>query len=201
MKNKNKIILDLCGGTGAWSEPYRKAGYDVRLVTWPVNDVLNYRPPDQVYGILAAPPCTEFSLAKGSRPRNFQEGMKTVAACMRIIWECRCRNNLAFWALENPTGFLRQFLGRPAYTFFQWEYGELQIKRTDIWGYFGKPRPTIKNRPEKEMKIRYPSGKTNSRFWSKPVCPARYRHLILTRADIRAITPPGFAAAFFRANK
>ena len=23
--NKNKIILDLCGGTGAWSRPYKEA--------------------------------------------------------------------------------------------------------------------------------------------------------------------------------
>lgn len=26
-----KIILDLCGGTGSWSKPYRDAGYDVRF--------------------------------------------------------------------------------------------------------------------------------------------------------------------------
>jgi hypothetical protein len=25
-------ILDLCGGTGAWSQPYREAGYDVEIV-------------------------------------------------------------------------------------------------------------------------------------------------------------------------
>lgn len=30
-----KIILDLCGGTGSWSKPYRDAGYDVRLITLP----------------------------------------------------------------------------------------------------------------------------------------------------------------------
>ena len=28
--NSKKIILDLCGGTGAWSKPYKDAGYDVR---------------------------------------------------------------------------------------------------------------------------------------------------------------------------
>jgi len=33
--NSNKIILDLCGGTGAWSEPYRAKGYDVQLITLP----------------------------------------------------------------------------------------------------------------------------------------------------------------------
>lgn len=26
MKNKDKIILDPCGGTGAWSKPYKDAG-------------------------------------------------------------------------------------------------------------------------------------------------------------------------------
>jgi hypothetical protein len=29
--NENKIILDLCGGTGAWSKPYKDAGYDARI--------------------------------------------------------------------------------------------------------------------------------------------------------------------------
>ncbi len=64
-----KIILDLCGGTGAWSKPYKEAVdthgeniYDVRLVTLPEHDVRTYIPPDNVYGILAAPPCTMFSI-------------------------------------------------------------------------------------------------------------------------------------------
>jgi len=56
MKNSDKIILDLCGGTGAWSKPYKDAGYDVRVITLPNDDVLNYTPPKGVYGILAAPP-------------------------------------------------------------------------------------------------------------------------------------------------
>ena len=54
--NKDKIILDLCGGTGSWSKPYRDAGYDVRVITLPDNDVRTYEPPENVYGILAAPP-------------------------------------------------------------------------------------------------------------------------------------------------
>ena len=60
----SKIILDLCGGTGSWSKPYRDAGYDVRLVTLPDDDVRLYAPPKDVWGILAAPPCTEFSRAQ-----------------------------------------------------------------------------------------------------------------------------------------
>ena len=35
MTDDCKIILDLCGGTGSWSRPYKEAGYDVRLITLP----------------------------------------------------------------------------------------------------------------------------------------------------------------------
>ena len=59
-----RVILDLCGGCGAWSRPYREAGYDVRLVTLPVHDVRTYVPPPDVWGVLAAPPCEEFSTAR-----------------------------------------------------------------------------------------------------------------------------------------
>jgi len=81
-----KIILDLCGGTGAWSKPYRDNGYDVRLITLPKYDILTYNPPENVYGILAAPPCTQFSFAKSTgNPRDLESGMKVVNACMQII--------------------------------------------------------------------------------------------------------------------
>ena len=64
-KNKKKYklesekILDLCGGTGAWSRLYKESGYEVINV-----DILNgldvrtYNPPPNVYGVLAAPPCS-----------------------------------------------------------------------------------------------------------------------------------------------
>src|SRR3972149_11301651 len=61
---EKRIILDLCGGTGSWSKPYLEAGYDVRVITLPECDVADYTPYEKIYGILAAPPCTEFSLAK-----------------------------------------------------------------------------------------------------------------------------------------
>lgn len=36
-----KIILDLCGGTGSWSKPYRDAGYDVKIITLPHYDLFD----------------------------------------------------------------------------------------------------------------------------------------------------------------
>lgn len=198
--NGHKIILDLCGGTGAWSKPYKEIGYDVRVITLPGHDVLTYGPPKNVYGILAAPPCTEFSIAKGSRPRDLVNAIAVVEACLRIIWHCRATGSLKFWAMENPVGLLRQFMGKPSFTFEQWQFGDMQIKPTDLWGYFNIPKPTVSERPAALTK-QYLNGRSNGRGWSKPECPKEYEHLNLRRVEIRAITPAGFAKAFFKANQ
>ena len=206
--NSGKIILDLCGGTGAWSRPYRDAGYDVRLITLPDNDVLTYEPPENVYGILAAPPCTEFSQAlNGRRKRDIPGALEIVNACMRIIQHCAVYGNLKFWALENPAGLLSpaplaKFLGRPHYSFEQWKFGGDKGKLTYIWGYFREPAFTVTERPqfEKECHAHAPG-------WTKPIVPKWCTDYIsqfkgdAKRAALRAITPPGFAEAFWRANK
>lgn len=44
----NKIILDLCGGTGSWSKPYKEAGYDVRVITLPEYDLFDTHTADMV---------------------------------------------------------------------------------------------------------------------------------------------------------
>lgn len=205
--NKKKIILDLCGGSGSWSRSYKKAGYDVRLITLPEYDVRSYDPPEDVYGILAAPPCTEFSLAKNGshRKRDLLTGLVTVEAVLRIIWKCQLYRKLNFWVIENPVGFLRRFLGKPAYTFYQWWFGDLGIKRTDLWGQFKEPKQLIFNRPDDPYFIKqYKSGKKNQFAWSNPQCPKWAEDYILRqpdkRAALRAITPLGFANAFFKAN-
>ena len=213
-----KLILDLCGGTGAWSKPYKDSGYDVELITLPTWDVtkvefdryamqfirqdVHYSDTmtilyEDVYGILAAPPCTEFSIAKGNSPRSFETAMGIVDACLKIIWNCRYHKKLKFWALENPVGSLRQFLGKPAFTFKQWQFGDSQfIKPTDLWGYFNPPKPTVMQAPFIDT---YATG--HGKLYSDPRCPEEYAHLNLDRAAIRAITPGGFAKAFFKANK
>lgn len=192
-RNSDKIILDLCGGTGAWSKPYRDAGYDVRLITLPDNDVLTYKPPENIYGILAAPPCTMFSLARqnAKSPRDFVAGMLLVRTCMDIIWLCRERGSLKFWALENPRGYLRQFLGLPAFESKAWYFERSQFEKpTDIWGYFNPPQKKYRKKPALDYRqVR----------WQKPPAPKGYEH-ITDRAAIRAITPAGFAKAFFKAN-
>lgn len=179
----------------------------MRVATLPDFDVRHWRNTwlsdlvyeGSVYGILAAPPCTEFSVAKGNRPRDFKTGLDTVRACMEIIWESRLTASLKFWALENPRGFLRQFLGVPHFTFEHWQYGAPQIKPTDIWGYFKEPSKLVNEKPP-QLAIKNPNGRSNGRGWSNPKCPREYAYLQLHRAAIRAITPAKFARAFFKAN-
>jgi len=235
MDNSSKIILDLCGGSGAWSKPYKDVGYDAHVITLPDYDVgmiygfhdcIEFRaqtftaenmriPYDKIYGVLAAPPCTEFSFAKNGshRQRDFAKGMTTVEACMRIIWEIQKRTKLQFWALENPQGYLNRFLGNPPYSFYQWQFGEERVKRTYLWGKFKPPTPIVKKRPE-GITVRYKRGDshskgtytTNSKEWGKRTnIPEEHREYIANfrgdkRAAVRAITPRGFAEAFYKAN-
>lgn len=178
---KQKIILDLCAGTGAWSQPYTDAGYDVRLITLPGADVRLYKPPKRVHGILAAPPCTHLSVSgarwwKSKGETKLLEALAVVDACLRIITV----TEPSWWCLENPVGRLTHYLGPPVATFNPCDYGDPYTKRTCLWGDFTmpakKPVPAVKG---SKMHL-YPPSEERSR--------------------LRSVTPGGFARAFFEAN-
>lgn len=202
--NSNKIILDLCGGTGSWSLPYKKAGYDVRLITLPKYDVRNYVAPKNVYGILAAPPCTEFAISKAKWERKIDMGMEIVNACLRIIEDC----NPVFWALENPAGVLGKYLGKAVFSFQPYEYGDGWTKRTMLWGKFNKPQKIYKkfeDCPKIEGLYVRPNRKTPSIAFNHKSHKKFIRSFdsfnVDSDAAFRAITPQGFAQAFYEANK
>jgi len=179
--DKKKIILEPCGGSGAWGKPYRENGYDVRNITLPEYDVRTYVPPASVYGVLAAPPCTHLAGCgarwwKQKGEEALLEALAIVDACMRMI----LLTHPTFWALENPIGRLSFYLGKPALIFDPWEYGDPYTKRTCLWGDFNVP---------KKSPVR-------------PVC-KNFIHYIgpgPDRTARRSITPAGFAQAFFEAN-
>lgn len=207
MPNSRKIILDLCGGTGSWSKPYRDAGYDVRIITLPKHDVFTYEPPKGVYGILAAPTCTHFSLCRTNArtPRDLQSSMKLVLRCLQIIWEQQYelpslyskQTTLKFWALENPRGFLQKFLGNPPLEFSPYEYGDPYKKRTHIWGNFNIPvkNPVECNTLKFDKTLLKDLPELPDGFVYDPGCGLDKRQVR------RSITPPGFAQAFFEANR
>lgn len=181
-----RVILDLCAGSGSWSEPYAAAGYHVVRVTLPEADVRTFKPPARVWGILAAPPCDQFSLARNghAKPRDLLRGMETVAACMRIVLQARPR----WWALENPVGLLSRYLGTPRDVFEPCDFGDPWTKRTALWGSFAIPA----------------RGPFVEPLGGGPLCvecdPERRKTTWCNRADHRARTAPGFARAFLAAN-
>ena len=132
-----KTILQLCADTGSDTYPWKQAGYNVILVGKEIG-VENYHPPKDVYGIVANPVCTEFSIARtGGKARNPELGMELVSECQRIIAEC----NPVFWVIENPaTGALKNFLGTPDYIYQPWWYGSPWTKKTALWGKFNIPK-------------------------------------------------------------
>jgi|TARA_R100000656_G_C3909843_1_gene120652 site-specific DNA-cytosine methylase len=194
---QNKIILDLCGGTGSWSKLYSDNGYDVRVITLPKHDVRTYKPPENVYGILAAPPCDQFSFAKTTgKPRDLKSAWSIVRGCLDIIAKCNQikipyakTTTLKFWCIENPHGLLKRFLGKPCYQFNPYDFGDDYKKLTHLWGWFNEP---IKN-PIKCNKPKF------DRMKSKDIHPEHFGKY--TRQERRAITPEGFAQAFYEANK
>lgn len=180
-ENDQKLILDLCGGSGEWGRPYREAGYVVQVVDMQDGgtDVRDLKPVDlldfggfsDVHGILAAPPCTEFSLAKNGQTRHIRAGLEVVSACIRLVAALKPE----WWALENPVGLLQAYLGTPVDVWEPYEFGDPWTKRTALWGEFNIPRrgPFVE-----------PTGSAMDRSGSAA----------------RAVTPPGFARAFFEAN-
>jgi len=199
-------ILDLCGGTGGWSEPYREAGYDVYIIDpivlegddarlFPSKHSDKPRLPNDfrgidhlienignIHGILAAPVCTVFSASGARWPRTDEEileGLSLVDACIRIAWAFKPK----WWALENPVGKLRKWLGDPLMTYQPYEYGDPYTKRTLLWGDFNTELPRDDVEPTE-----------GSKLWRK------YGGRSERTKRLRSATPSGFARAFFEAN-
>lgn len=222
-----RIILDLCGGTGSWSKPFKDAGYEVHVITLPDYDVEKWYqsnhngvkcitftcitakdysqdiivPIKDIYGVFSAPPCTMFSRARttAKTPRDFVNATKPVRATLDIIWtiEFNTKMSLKFWAIENPAGHLRRFLGNPAFKFQPYEFGDRHSKETFIWGRFVEPKKKPVQLNEQEII----QSRNNTR--PLPQIPTDYkRDEKMKSVQIRrSITPKGFAEAFYKANK
>jgi hypothetical protein len=192
---EDRIIYDLCGGSGSWSKPYKKAGYIVRIVDIKHGqDVRNLKiPPFPIHGILAAPPCTHFAKVgnrwwseKDADGRTL-EGLSILDACIRFIYIAKP----LWWCLENPSGRLSSFLDHPVMTFHPCDYGDPYRKLTCLWGKFKKPE---KN-PVKPI-----DAKSNENCIDRYIQDVCGITLTKEREESRSITPPGFAQAFFEAN-
>lgn len=202
-----KIILHLCADIGSDSRYFQlddefeviKIGKDI--------GVENYSPPKNVYGVIANPVCTEFSIAKGFHINgDLEKGMFLVNHCLRIIKEC----NPTFWVIENPaTGKLKDFLGKPKFVYQPWEFGSPWTKKTALWGKFNIPNK-IFNKWEDVNKIEnlyirgdrkkpslvylHKNDKYKIKEWEWAY------DLINDDMSLRSMCSDGFAKAFYKAN-
>jgi hypothetical protein len=179
------LILSLCDFTGNWSRPYERAGYEVMRIDLQNGQDVRLIPfiEQPVHGILAAPPCTHFSRAgaqywKTRGEEKLLEGLALVDACLRAVTIYRP----TWWALENPIGRLKDYLGPPKWKFDPCMFGDPWTKRTWLWGNFTPPMPL---------------------FCRNAVTVAPVLGDVTTKlrgTSTRSATPEGFAKAFFEAN-
>jgi hypothetical protein len=185
----NRLILSLCDHTGNWPKFYRDAGYSVRQVDLKSGEDVRLLPylGYEVHGILCAPDCGPFA-GSGAQYWSRKDadgttlaGLALVDACLRAVAIYAPH----WWALENPVGRLRRWLGPPRLIFDPCDYGDAYTKKTLLWGNFCPP-PKSRVTPERVcsqgsflMKLGGKSDRTKT---------------------IRSTTPLGFAKAFFEAN-
>jgi len=216
-----KTILSLFDCSGSWSKPYKEKGYDVVKVDIKSGtDIRDFEPID-CHGILAAPPCTAFSIAgnqywaKKDKNGATKEALDLISATYRLILTC----NPVWWVLENPVGRLKYWLGKPVMYFNPNDYGgwlqeterthplapyqDAYQKKTCLWGVFNTP---VKNHvaahsDEKErfwvQKKKFTTS-TGEWIYDRPFIEGMTYDE--KRAEIRSVTPLGFARAFANAN-
>jgi hypothetical protein len=204
----NRLIVSLCDRSGVWSEPYVQAGYRVvrvdlghepgeRKVTenlWHVGaDITTATLPERPWGVLAAPSCTCFC-RPGARWWGRMDSTGQTEKDVALFRKCLeiCRTAEGWWALENPPGRhprLMPEVGKPAWSFQPWEFGDRWGKQTYIWGTAARPFATNIVKPEPTR--RTPNGKTQGRI----------AFMSSSWKTEREKTPPGFARAFFESNQ
>jgi hypothetical protein len=208
-----KSILSLCDLSGSWSLPYVEAGYEVVQVdvlhpsgcrkvapnVWRVGcDLLDVTQQTwyrglPFHGVLAAPPCTCFC-RPAARWWARQDAEGKTDRDVALIRRCLdlCQTATAWWALENPPGRAPKLipeLGRPAWQFHPWHYGDPWRKQTYIWGTAVKPPPTVTTEPPR-LTYRTPNGRLQGRI----------SRMSSSWQNQRSETPAGFARAFCLAN-
>ncbi len=237
--DKTKIILSLCDYSGEWARPYAEAGYRVVTVdlkprkpfvgfgTRQVCDVRNLEHLGcKVHGILAAPPCTDFSgsgaqywPAKDADGRTMQS-LSIVDACLRAV----AIYKPAWWVLENPVGRLKDYLGKCVDQFDPCDFAgyELWDATTETHGKILDARRRSEageklTKADVDLVLRFNLYTKRTQLWGNFTLPIRNRvepirvsgqgsPLMLLGGksertkELRSITPAGFAKAFHRAN-
>ena len=147
-------------------------------------DVLDFIPPLGEYAFCAAfPPCTHLA---ASGARWFKgKGLGRLAEAIRLFHRAVqiCEWTGAPYIIENPVSTISTYWRAPDYTFDPCDFGDPWLKKTCLWvgaGFVMPPKRRVLPTMGSKMH-RLPPGPN--------------------RANLRSLTPPGFALAAFNANR
>lgn len=190
--NTNRTVISLFDASGEWAKPWEEAGFNV--VTYDLqtgDDIMDFNAEmlverhgnDEIWAILAAPPCTDFASsgaqfwAKKDADGRTQISNELVRQVLRTVELFRP----PVWVMENPVGRIAKLNQLPPalLTFQPNLYGDPYTKKTLLWGNFNNELPEAPVQPTEGSKIHKISGKD------------KYA---------RSLTPEGFAYSFFMAN-
>lgn len=201
-ENRRKVVLSLFDKSGAWSQPWEDAGYQVwrfDIQNDPeMGDVNNFSigffddwfgqfDGDDVYAILAANPCTDFA-SSGSRHFAAKDADGRTVASVKLVHQTLATIEYfkpAVWAIENPVGRIEKLGGLPPWrlAFNPNHLGDPYTKKTLIWGRFNGDLPIAPVEPTEGSKMH-----------------TKYGGKSLATKNARSVTPEGFAYGFFMAN-
>lgn len=199
-----KTILSIFDHSGNWSKPYKEAGYNVIQIDIKLGiDILtwDYTKYENVVGILAGIPCTDYALsgaryfAAKDKDGRTEFSNLLVSKLKEVLLYYKIQGNLKFWSTENPMSRIHKlntWLGEVKHKFNPCDYALYDPipensnynKMTWLWGEF--------NTPVKQALT--PITKA-SPIWTK------YGGKSERTKELRSITPLGFAYAFFQANQ
>lgn len=221
-----KTVISLCDLTGHMVQPWVEAGYDAFLVdpqhgftrteimpngakiTKFAGTIEEAMPEigkliraNKVAAVFGFPPCTHLAV---SGAKHFKRKMEDKAwshyqgpnmwiDAMRVVQECANIGQLsgAPWFLENPKSRISTLWRKPDHKFHPWHYTAYEpednyTKDTWLWtgGGFVMPEPEM----DGSLVLTVPDDRIHK-------CPPGPE-----RANIRSVTPMGFARAVFNAN-
>lgn len=202
-----KTLLSLFDYTGNWARPFFEAGWNVIL--WDIKhscdnyqyfkDVNNacadffyehiFDNYGTVDGIIAALPCTDFAVC-GARWFEEKDRRSDTLESIELAWQTLRIIDLCdpdFWTIEQPISRLHRLVpevGKPRMYFNPCDFGDPYTKKTALYGEFNTNLKMNKVFPSEGSKMHRKYGGKSEKT-----------------KELRSATPPGFAKAFFEANK